>query len=105
MRTAILSIACVVGLALTSGSAKAGGFDVVVKFGPSYGYGYYPLVKPLYVTPSIYSPTYYPYYPSLYTPSLYVPKPVVVTPVYPFGGYGFSKYPTFPHHHHHKHKK
>jgi hypothetical protein len=87
-------------MALTSSSAKAGGFDVVVKFGPTY-YPYYPLVKPVYVTPTIYTPAYYPYY-----PSLYVPRPIVVTPVYGYSGFGFSKYPTFPHHHHHhKHKK
>lgn len=98
MRAAILSIACVVGLGLSAGSAKAGGFDVIVKFGPSY-YPYYPVVKPVYVTPSIYGPSYYPYYPSIYTPS-----PIVVAPVYRWGTY-VPSYPTFPHHHHHHHKK
>ena len=97
MRTAILSVACVVGLALSSGSAKAGGFDVIVKFGPSY-YPYYPVVTayPVY-PPPIYTPTYYPYY-----PPLYVTTPIVVAPVYPLGGYGYSKYPAYPHHHSHK---
>lgn len=94
MRTLILGLACVAGLALTSGSAKAGGFDVVVKFGYPYYSTYYPYsVYPSY--PSIYSPTYVPYYPSIYTP-----RPIVVAPVirYP------SFYPTFPNHgHHHNH--
>jgi hypothetical protein len=84
---------------MTGGSAKAGGFDLIVKFGPTY-YPYYPVVStyPVY-PPAIYTPSYYPYY-----PSLYVPKPIVVAPVYRVGGFGYPTYPAFPPHHHHHHK-
>jgi hypothetical protein len=94
MKAAILSIACVAGLGLSATSAKAGSFDVVVKF-PRWGYVY---ADPYY--PSVYAP----YYP----PTVITPAPIVVGPriVVPVGGYPripayYPVVPRYPYGHRH----
>lgn len=96
MRAAILSITCVVGLGLSASSAKAGTFDIVVKF-PSWGFTY---VSPY---PSYYyPPVYAPYYP----PPVIAPAPVVVVrPTYiPIGGFGYTRYPVYDPYWHRHHR-
>jgi hypothetical protein len=89
MKAAFLSLACVAGLALTADSAKAGGFDVLVKF-PSYG----PVIRTYY--PPVYTPyypsTYTPFYPSTYSPYVAPAPVIVVRPAYPIIGYPYTPF-------------
>ncbi len=94
MRATLLSIACLAGLGLSATSAKAGTFDIVVRF-PSWGYTY--------VSP------YPAYYPPIYAP-LYQPviqTPIIVAPRTYFPGVGYPGYyrhhplPVIPHGHRH----
>src|SRR5262245_51612810 len=97
MRTAILSIACVVGLGFSAGSAKAGGFDIVVKF-PSWGYTYVSPYASYYSYPSIYAP----YYPPtvIQTAPIIVARPTYVPYYSPVRTY-YPPVTTFPSGHHH----
>lgn len=96
MRAAILTIACVAALGLSANSAKAGVFDVVIKF-PSWGYVY---VDPYY---GYYSSIYPPFYP----PTVITPTPIVVVPrtyvpVITYPRY-YPAVPSYPHvHRHHR---
>lgn len=97
MRTAILGIACVVGLGLSAGSAKAGGFDIFVKF-PSWGYTYVSPYPTYYSYPSIYTPYYRT--PVIQTAPIIVGRPTYV-PYYP----PVRTYPIVPAHYGHQHHR
>jgi hypothetical protein len=86
VKALILSVACVAGLALTSGSAMAGVF-CVNKFYSGYGHSGF------YSVPTYVPPVYVPYTPKAV---FITPKPIFVTPkpVFIYGGGGFG-YSTF----------